>query len=382
MAAGDWGTYRRLLSYVRPYWFLLVISTLGFLAAASGEAYFVKVFGDLIENWEFTGETLTWTSIPVLMLGAALVRAVGTIFGEAWISRVSFHVVYNIRQALFGHILRLPSAYFDANSQGHIVSRVTFTVAQLRDTGTDALKTIIQDGIKVIVYMGSMLWLNWPVTLLFLACAPLLALVVVFASNRFRRISRRIQNSMGDVTHVVSETVSGYRVVRTFGGEQYEGGRFQKFSRINRQQNLKMAITKVSSAQLNETIVAIALCGMIYILSGAAADVSAGEAVTFLGLAGLLGRPIRKLSEVNAKLQRGLAAAEDVFKQLDEQLEEDHGAIALTDVRGAISFEQVSFAYAGAKSVLHGIDLEIEAGQTVAVVGRSGLAQRCTCADT
>lgn len=372
MAKGDWGVYKRLLSYVAPYWFYLLISTLGFWAAAGGEAYFVKLFGDLIESWDSTGATLSWQSIPVIMLGAAGIRAIGTIFGEALISRVSFHVVYNIRQALFSHILNLPSSYFDANSQGNIVSRVTFTVAQLRDTGTDALKTIIQDGIKVLVYFGAMLWLNWQVTLLFVATAPLLALVVVYASSRFRRISRRIQNSMGDVTHVVSETVSGYKVVRTFGGEPYEQQRFDKFSRINRQQNLKMAITKVTSSQLNESIVAVALCGMIFVLSGAGAEVSAGEAVTFLGWAGLLGRPIRKLSEVNAKLQRGLAAAEDVFTQLDEQLEVDHGGNELADVKGEIAFDHVDFAYGDNKQVLTDINFRIAAGETVAVVGRSG----------
>jgi subfamily B ATP-binding cassette protein MsbA len=369
-AKGDWGTYKRLLSYVRPYWLHLLLCAVGILLAASGEAYFARLFGELIGDWATTTSALGWTSIPLMMLGAALLRAVGTIFGEALISRVSFHVVYNIRQALFSHILRLPSSYFDANTQGHIVSRVTFTVAQLRDAGTDALKTIIQDGIKVIVFLGGLLWLNWEVTLLFLATAPLLAMVVAFASNRFRRISRRIQNSMGDVTHFVSETVSGYRVVRTFGGENYEEDRFDRSSRTNRQQNLKMAITKVSSSQLNETIVAAALCGIIILLKGA--EVSVEDAVTFLSLAGLLGRPIRKLSEVNAKLQRGLAAAEDVFAQLDEPIESDLGEHELANVSGQIEFKGVNFSYTGDKRVLRDINIRIEAGQTIAVVGKSG----------
>lgn len=372
MAKGDWTNYKRLLSYIAPYWLYLAASILGFLAAASGEAYFASLFGDLIENWQTTTSTLGWQSIPVFMLGAALLRATGTIFGESLISRVSFKVVFNLRQNLFSHILKLPSAYYDANTQGHIVSRVTFTVAQLRDTGTDALKTIINDSIKVMVYLGWMLMLNWLVTLLFLVTAPILALVVVFASSRFRRISRRIQNSMGDVTHVVSETVSGYKVVRTFGGENYEQERFDRFSRVNRQQSFKMAVTKVTSAQLNETIVAVALCGMIILLSDVGNDISTGDVVTFLGLAGLLGRPIRKLSEVNAKLQRGLVAAEDVFQQLDELPEQDRGTVVLENVAGNINFKNVCFAYNGTKLVLDGINFSISAGQTIAVVGRSG----------
>lgn len=371
MAKGDWATYRRLLGYVAPYWWLLLFSMVGFLAAASAEAYFARLFGQLIDEWDTNSQTMG-VAIPLIMLVAALVRATGTIFGEALISRASFHVVFNVRNELFDHTLRLPSAYFDTSTHGHIVSRLTFTVAQLREAGTDALKTIIQDGIKVIVYLGAMLWFNWQMTLVFIATAPILALVVVYASNRFRRISKRIQNSMGDVTHVVSETVSGYRVVRTFGGENYERRRFQRFSRANRQQNLKMTITKVTSAQLNETIVAVALCGMIFLLSGAANDVSSGEAVTFLSWAGLLARPIRKLSEVNAKLQRGLAAAEDVFGQLDHRVESDAGEKALKNVRGEIEFEHVSFDYANGKNVLRDINLSVPAGQTVAIVGRSG----------
>jgi subfamily B ATP-binding cassette protein MsbA len=367
----DWAIYKRLLKYVAPYWVLMLASVIGFLIAAGAEAYFAKLFGDLIDSWD-DAVVRAAATIPMLMFAAGLVRAVGTIAGESLIARVSFHVVFNLRQELFEHLLRLPSRYFDQNTQGHIVSRLTFTVAQLRDTGTDALRAIIQDGLKVIVYLGAMLWLNWQMTLLFVGAMPILALVVVFASSRFRRISKRIQNSMGDVTHVVSEAVSGYRVVRTFGGEKYEKGRFQKSSRVNRQQNLKMAVTKVFSTQINETIVALALCILVLLIYDSAGSMTSGEAVTFLSWAGLLGRPIRKLSEVNAKLQRGLAAAEDVFGQLDQSLEEDQGGGQLERAVGNLEFEQVTFQYGDGKPVLNDVSLTINAGQTVALVGRSG----------
>ncbi|MEM6999683.1 MAG: lipid A export permease/ATP-binding protein MsbA [Pseudomonadota bacterium] len=379
MARGDWSTYRRLLGYVGPYWLLLAISLVGFLLAAGAEGYFAALFGKVIDQWDPDNVhegaeiwMIVGLSIPAMMILAALARAVGTILGEMLISRASFHVVYDLRQALFGQLLKLPSSYYDASTQGHLVSRITFTVTQLREAGTDALKIVVQDSLKVIVYLGWMLWLNWQMTLVFIATAPLLALVVVFASSRFRRISRRIQNSMGDVTHVVSETVNGYRVVRTFGGEEYERQRFERFSRINRQQNMKMVITKVSSAQLNETIVATALCGLIFLLSDTASQMTPGDMVTFLGLAGMLARPIRKLSEVNAKLQRGLAAAEDVFGQLDQAAEPDAGQQEVQRVTGSIRFERVNFQYDENEAVLKDINLTIDAGQTVALVGKSG----------
>ena len=217
----DLKTYRRLLRYITPYRWLFVFSIIGFLMAAGAEGYFVKLFGELIDEWD-EPDLRIGAAIPIMMCVAALVRAVGTILGETLMSRISFNMVYNLRAQLFDQLLKLPSSYFDANSQGHIVSRITFTVTQLRDTGTDVLRAIIQDGVKVLVLIGFMLFLNWKLTLLFIASAPLLGLIVMFSSSRFRKISRRIQRSMGDVTQVASEVVSGYKLVRTFGGQDAE----------------------------------------------------------------------------------------------------------------------------------------------------------------
>ncbi len=366
----DWSTYRRLLGYVKPHWLVFLIAVLGFQLGSVAEAYFVNTFGKLIDGWPDAA-----LIVPLLMLGAAVVRAVGEVVGELLLSRISFTVVHTLRTELFDQLLMMPSAYFDASSQGHLVSRLTYTVAQLRDTGTDALKSIVQDGGKLIVYLGFMIYLSWKLTLIFIATAPLVALVVTIASKRFRRISRRIQDSMGDVTHVASESVSGYRVVRIFGGEAYERSRFFRASLRNRQQNLKMILTKVSSTQLIQIFVAIALAVLIALLlqPQLGGHMSVGDVVVFLGLAGMLARPIRKLSEVNARLQRGLAAAEDIFAQLDALSESDSGTQSPNRVTGLLEFRGVSFRYdRGNDSVLADINLTIEPGQTVAVVGRSG----------
>jgi len=373
-AAGDWATYKRLLRYVRPYWALFVLAVLGFLVGSGAEAYFVKLFGELIDNWEPNLVTASWM-IPTMMFAAALIRGTGEIIGELFLSQISFSVVHNIRTQLFDQLLRMPSAYFDASTQGHLVSRITYNVSQLRDTGTDSLKSIIQDGGKVIVYFSYMLYLSWKLTLIFVAAAPIVALVAVFASRRFRRISRRIQNSMGDVTHVASETVSGYQVVRIFGGEGYERERFNRASRTNRRQNLKMVATKVFSTQIIQIFVAMALAVLIALLfrPEIGGDLTTGQVVTFLGLAGLLARPIRKLSEVNARLQRGLAAAEDIFGQMDEAPESNLGRLEVDRVTGSLEFRKVSFAYdQGPGEVLRDLNFVVEPGQTVALVGKSG----------
>lgn len=370
----DWTTYKRLLGYVRPYWALFAIAVLGFLLGSGAEAYFVNLFGALVDDWD-AGAARAAFFIPLAMLGAAVVRGLGEVVGELLLSQVSFTVVHNLRMALFEQLLRMPSHYFDASSQGHLVSRITFNVAQLRDTGTDALKTIIQDGGKVIVFLGCMLYLNWMLTLIFIAAVPVVAIVVLYASRRFRGIAKRIQNAMGDVTHVASEAIAGYRVVRIFGGEDSERRRFDRASRANRRRNLKMVVTKATSTQVVQILVVAAVALLIATLArpDVAHGLSTGDLVVFLGLAGMLARPIRKLTEVNARLQRGLAAAEDVFSQLDAPMERDRGTLSIDRAKGRIEFRGVSFSYGDDQEpALTDIDLVVEPGQTVALVGRSG----------
>jgi subfamily B ATP-binding cassette protein MsbA len=370
LTTGDWSRYRRLLRYVKPHWFVFLLAVIGFQVGSAAEAYFATMFGDLIDSWPDTA-----LIIPALMLLAAFARGIGEIIGEILLSRISFSVVHVIRTELFDQLLYMPSDYFDASSQGHLVSRITFNVAQLRNTGTDALKTIVQDGGRLIVYVSVMVYLSWKLTLIFVATAPLVALVVAAASHRFRRISKRIQHSMGDVTQVASEAVNGYRVVRIFGGERYERERFNRSSHYNRRQNLKMVATKVTSTQVIQMFVAVALAILIAVLfqPGIGGELTTGEIVTLLGLAGMMARPLKKLTEVNAKLQQGLAAAEDVFSQLDQPREVDQGELEVDRVEGRIEFRGVNFGYVrGSGPVLKDLNLMIEPGQTVALVGKSG----------
>src|SRR5512139_4133174 len=231
----DWSIYRRLLAYVVPMWPYFLIALVGFGLGNGAEAYFARLFGDIVEALAKPAPN-DWIRFPLLMLATVLVRGLGDFAGEFFLSRVSYRVVHQLRTQLFEQLLRMPSAYFDRSAKGHLVSRITFNVAQLRDTATDALKSVVQDGSKVLVLLGAMIWANWRLTMIFLVIAPVVALVVSYASNRFRNISRRIQNSMGDVTHVASEAVNGYRVVRTFGGEEYERERFHRSSDSNQRQ--------------------------------------------------------------------------------------------------------------------------------------------------
>ena len=371
---GDMRRYARLLRYLRPHlgWFLLAV--VGFLLAAGGEAYFARLLGDIVDAFESPAMHHVWL-FPVLMLAAAAVRAVGAVVGDFLMSRISFRIVHVIRHELFARLVTLPSAFFDRSAQGALVSRLTYNTAQLRDTVTDAVKIVIQDGGKVLVLLAFMLYANWMLTLIFLAVAPVVGSIVRYASRRFRRISRGVQRSMGDVTRIASETVSGYRVMRTFGGESYERDRFVAASERNRRQNLKMAATKAVSTQTIQLLVAIALALLVGLLfqPGVAAGMSSGDLIAYIGYAGLLANPIKKLSEVNARLQRGLAAAEDVFWQLDQTPEADTGERTVERAVGRIEFRDVSFRYEEAgRDALERVSLTVEPGETVALVGRSG----------
>ena len=393
--ASDWQIYRRLLSHVADQKRYFGLAVLGFLLAAAGEGGFVAVFGlvvdtfqpsaaelggpagalmDLAERWGRSASDFLWL-LPGLMLALALIRAVGAVAGEYLLSRISFRAIHVIRCRLFERLLVMPSAWFDGTERGHVVSRLTYNSAQLRDTTTDALKIVVQDGIKVIVFLAGMVFLNWRLTLIFLLISPVVALIVRFASRRFRRISERIQESMGDVTQVTSEAVSGYREMRVFGGEEYEQRRFVAASETNRRQNLKMTATKAASTQLIQVIAALAVAGLVALLfqPEVAGQMSTGQLVTYLGFAGMLANPIKRLSDVNSRLQRGLAAAQDIFAQLDQPQETDSGTREVERVAGALRFEGVSFSYRDdLGNAVTDVSFDVAPGQTVALVGPSG----------
>ena len=394
--AKDWQTYLRLLGYVADQKFYFVLAILGFLVAATCEAGFATVLGVIVDTFAADAETALegeaapatderfkalvrgalqfgW-AIPVAMLVLALLRGLGAIAGEYLLSRISFRAIHVIRSQLFDRLLAMPSAFYDKSAQGHLVSRLTFTAAQLRDSTTDALKIIVQDGLKVVVLLGYMLYLNWMLTATFLVIAPVVGMIVRYASRRFRRISKRIQDSMGDVTHVASEAVAAYRDVKVYGGEDYERHRFTTASDSNRRQNLKMTATKATSAQFIQLLAAAGLAMLVALLlrPEVAGGMSPGVVIIYLGVAGLLANPIKRLSDVNARLQRGLAAAVDIFAQLDQATEDDAGDLDIERVEGAIRFQDVSFGYTDGKPVVKNVSFAVEPGQTVALVGRSG----------
>ncbi len=385
-AAGSLQVYLRLLSYVKPYTGYFALSLLGLAIFALTQPAFAKLLEYFVRALEGEDaalqQSLSWLVgsgvsplwlIPMLMVIIAIVRGVGSYLGNYYISKVANNVIHDLRTEMFDRMVNLPNAFFDNNNSGHLIARITYNVAQVTSAATDAIRVAVREGLTVIFLLGFLFYTNWKLTLIFIAALPIIALVVSFASNRFRRISRSMQNSMGDLTHVSSETINGYREVRGFGGENYECDRFRAASAVNTRQNLKLARAGSVHAPVLQFIVSIALAILLFMVLFIKGDSTTAILIGYVTAAALLPKPIRQLSEVNANIQKGIAAAESIFEVVDETPEANAGQYTSGRVQGRVEFRQVGFTYDKADTpVLTDISFTIKPGQTYALVGRSG----------
>ncbi|WP_114416628.1 lipid A export permease/ATP-binding protein MsbA [Marinospirillum perlucidum] len=372
--ASSWASYKRLLSYVRPYWGAFMLSVFGYAIYAGSSTAFAQILKMLVDSIE-QGMEDKRLFFPLVVVAIFALRGIGTFLGTYFMAHVGRQLVHYLRLDLFNRFLVLPAAFYDQHSSGHLVSRLTYNVEQVTGAATRAVTVILREGLFVIGLMGYLLWTNWALALIFVAISPVIGLVVNYASKRFRKISRRIQNSMGDVTHVASEAISGYRVVRSFGGSDFEYQRFHKASDYNRRQAMKMALTKAINTPVVQLIVASALGFLVWLAlsPNLMGDMTPGEFIAFLTAASLMAKPLRQLTEVNNIVQKGLAAAQDVFVYLDMPQEPDKGTKTLERAEGEVVFDNVSFRYGKDQpQALKNITFQVKPGEMVALVGRSG----------
>lgn len=376
--------YFRLLGHVRPYLGFFVLAVIGFAIAASGKALLASVFKYFIDGLAtpdapmFPGVPLLdgtdlGVAVPVAVIMISVWQAGGTFLGNYSISRVSLGLIHDLRMRLFESFLVLPNRFYDLHNSGHLISKVTYNVTMVTDAATEAIKVVFREGLTVLALLGYLFWMNWKLTLALMVILPVIAWLVSSASRRFRRISKSIQVAMGEVTHVASETIQGYRVVRTFGGEAYERQRFLDASIGNAGRQLKMVRTQETFTALMNMIIYASMGVLFFMVLKVRGDASAGDVVAYMTAAGLLPRSIRLLGDVSPKIQRGVAAADSIFEQLDEAPEPDQGTVERERIEGRITVQGLEFGYPGQESqVLHGISFSVQPGQMVALVGRSG----------
>ena len=374
----DLKVYLRLLKYVLPYWVPFALSIAGFLIFASSQpmlAHMLKYFLDGLQNpdgAELLGISLI-LGVPLAIVLIAVYQGIGSFLGNYYLAKVARGVVHDLRCALFDNLLILPNRYYDNHNSGHLISRITFNVTMVTSAVTDAIKVVIREGMTVIFLFGYLLWMNWKLTLVLVAILPLIALMVSLASKKFRKQSKKIQEAMGDVTHIASETIQGYRVVRSFGGEAYEQARFRKASSDNMAKGMRMIRTQAIYTPSLQLVIYTGMAALMYMVLFLRGDASPGELIAYITAAGLLPKPIRQLSEVSPNIQKGLAAADSIFGQLDETPETDAGSVERERVEGRLEVRNLNFSYPDTdKPVLHDISFSVEPGQMVALVGRSG----------
>ena len=363
--------YLRLLGYVKPYWFYFSLSILGFIIFAASQPAFAVVMEYLINAIPKNDPMDRWL-IPVWLMSIFAVRGLGHFIGSYYSSRVSLAIVHTLRTQLFDQLTKMPGYYFDNNNSGHLISRITYNVTQVTGAANEAFKVIVREGFTVIGLLGYLFYQDWKLTLIFLGVGPLIGILVWQVGLRLRRLSAKVQGSMGDVTHIASEMINGYRVMRSFGGQAYESKRFDDASAKNTKQNLKIVTTSAINTPVIQFLVAGAMGFVMYLALTYMGTSDPGAFVAYITAAGLMPKPVRQLSEVNSTIQKGIAAANTIFMQLDEKIEVDTGSHENPRVRGELTIRHLNFSYDGEHKVLNDINLHIQPGQTVALVGRSG----------
>ncbi len=373
--AESWRVYKRLLGYTRRYWIVGLISLVGMLADGGGQAIFTDLF-KLITDELFTKKDpylIFW--MPIWIIALFLVRSIGTFVSSYGISYMGRHVVQAIQQEVFDAYLRLPAAFFGAEPSGQQISRITYTSEQVAAAATDAIKTVVTDGFTVIAMLGVMLYNSVYLTSVLLVMVPAIGLIAAVVSRRYRQISRRIQGSMGSVTGTVEESVGAHREVRIYGGQPHESQRFSGVTRRTRGLNLKIAATNAASSSTIQLVAACALAALVFMGTRPQVlnEMSAGVFVAVLTAMGMMLPALRRLANVQANVQRGLSAAEDLFEIIDLPPEPDHGTVVLEHTRGDLSMHGIRLVYPRSEAeALRGVDLHCAPGTVTALVGRSG----------
>ena len=367
--------YLRLLGYVRPYRTAFLLSLLGMALTAMTEPLFPALMKPLLDKGfqpKYQGDLHL---IPLALVAIFVTRGLLTYFTSYSLAWVSNRLIMDLRRAMFQRLLSLPTHYYDDQSSGALMSRVTYGVNDFTSAATIVLTALVRDSLTILGLIGFLLYLDWQLTLIALAVGPIIVGVVRLFGRRLRAASRRGYSAMGLISHILEETIGAHKVVKVFGGQRYESQRFEDVSNEFRKAAMRESMAASATVPLTQVASASALAIIIYValLQSSASHITIGGFVSFITAMLMLLAPVKRLTEVNAPLQRGLTSAENIFGLLDEPAEDDPGTEVLPRARGDIHFDQVCFSYADtSRPTLQNISLEIKAGLTVALVGPSG----------
>ena len=368
--------YWRLLGYVRPYRWAFIVAVCCMIVSSSLEPALPALLKFILDDgFAQNQDSLDWVFYPSLVFAIFLVRAIVGLIADYAMTWVSQHVIADLRKRMFDGLLRLPNSYFADNLSGRLISRVTSDVNGVASTATTAITTFIKDSFSIIGLLGWLLYLNWKLTLITFAIAPLIAMAVRGFNGRVRSLARGLQGAQGMLTQVLQEAIEGQKVIKIFGGQHYETQRFGKLIDNQRHLQMRSALALALQGPIVHFFVAVALAIImaIALYQAGHGQATVGSFVSFITAMLMILAPLRRLVDVNATIQKGLIACESVFHVLDQPAETDHGKHPFPRARGEIQFENVSFSYPGSdRNVLDDFSFTVKPGECVALVGPSG----------
>ncbi len=370
--------YKRLTSYALKHWRYLIMAFIGLVIAGATVPLFALYMQPLLDGtfMEKDPEVIRWAPFAVLFI--FLLRVIASFMSSYSMEWIGRSVVKEIRTELFERLLRLPVSFYDKTNSGQLVTRLIYHVEQVSVAATKGLTVLIQDTVIVIGSIGVMLFYSWQLTMIVLVAAPIIAGLIAYISRRFRKLSKQIQEQVGEVTQISNEAISATRDIRIFNGQEYESKRFEEVNDLNHKSYMKRIVTERLSMPIVQFIMAIALAIVVY--SATHGDMletfTPGRFMAFMTAMIALLDPVKRLTGVSAVLQGGIAAGESIFSLLDEAPEKDKGRHTIKSVKGEFEFKDVSFTYnpkdQDASQVLKNINFKVKQGEKIALVGQSG----------
>ena len=368
--------YKRLLKSTGIYKKTFFLAIIGMIIHAITDTSFAAIIKPLLDGSFIDKDPSFIQIMPILIILIFVFRGIGSFMSTYGMAYVGRSIIRDIRRDMFDKILLRSSSLYDESVTGKLVSKITFDAEQVAEAATKAVTTVIKDGLTIIGLLSLMFYYSFELSIGLLLIAPLVGFFLKIMSVKFRSLSRDIQRSMGTITNIVEESIIGHRIIKIFGGKDYEKNTFNSANAYNRERNLKLIFVQSISIPLMQLLVAIFLAAIIFFVTsnGYLDEISIGTFMSYLTAMIMMFAPIKRLSEVNVVLQRGIAASESIYDLLDSK-SENIDMIDATNIEGSISisFKNVTFKYPSSQSnVLENINLDISKGETVAIVGKSG----------
>ncbi|MEE9358720.1 lipid A export permease/ATP-binding protein MsbA [Candidatus Vondammii sp. HM_W22] len=367
--------YIRLLTYVRPHWKLFSISIFATIIMAATQPAMPALLKPLLDGSFVEKDPDMIALMPILLVLLFVARGISTFISTITMENVATKVVFGLRQLMLQRLLTLPTKYYDQSVSGVTLSKITFDVEQLTQAASRVLIILVRDSLSIIGLLGLILYINWRLALIAFALIPIVAIMVQMISKRLREISRTLQARMGNMTHILEEVINGHKVIKLFAGQKYESGRFDETANKVRLYRVKNVVATTANVQFIQLLAVSGLALMAYLAAQQSfvGGFTVGEFVAFFGAMAMLLSPLKKLTGINAELQRGLAAAESVFTFLDQETEQDHGKQRLKKAKGKLAWEGVEHRFSPVKDpALKNIALTVSPGENIALVGPSG----------